>query len=284
MKSPVVAVIMLVVGLVVGIFIGPSVRFLQQKQQLSSLEKTTNIPFDRCRDLDDKQAKSCADSLLLEDALRKQDRTICSSISDQSVQKDCAARVDRLIKLGDMAAWCRGVASDSACVDLATMLLASESRDISKCNSIQTPVLLAACGNLISGSPSSEPTAAKPVMSKYQFGYNCDETNQYCVKDKQIFLTAVNNQNAKLCNDFIFNKDLCLQEVATYTAYKSGTTTACTAAPNQTMCRYDVVIAKALDAGNTSPCTSLDSRQVQGCKDMVSTTKEKRFDYLKETL
>lgn len=279
----ILAVIMLAIGLVAGLFIGPSVRDLQQKQQLASLSQTTNVAFDRCRDLDATQAKSCADSLIVEDALRKQDRVLCASISDLSVQKDCAARVERLAKLGDVSQWCKGVGSDSVCVDVATILSASESHDISKCNVITVPALLTACVDLITGA-SANTSSAVAVARAFQFGYSCDQRNTYCLNDVRTFLAAVNTQNAKLCDEFTADKNLCLQEVATYTAYKADNNVACKSAPNQQMCEYNVVLAKALDASDPKACSALDAKAVQGCQDFVKITKEKRFAYLSQTL
>lgn len=275
MKQPfVVGGIALFLGVLVGLTLQPLVDYVRQQQRVS---------FDRCANLSGREAVSCADSLLIEDAVRKQDATRCQSISDSSVLQDCVARVDRLQSLGNLASWCGGISQQGICTDLASIMAASESHDLSKCRTINSSLLLDTCNELVSGATQSLPsaqTSAKPVVSKYQFGYQCDETNAYCVADKKVFEQAVLEGKTALCDQFTVNKDLCLQEVALYRAYTAGKITLCSQSPSERGCQLDYAVAMALDAGNTQPCDELNTESAQACKTIVGSTKEKRFDYL----
>ena len=286
MKSNViVAIVFLLLGIVLGAFSAPKIASLVQRQELASLSKQANVSFDRCAGLDARASQSCADSIVIEEALRKQDRTLCASVKDESMQKDCTTRVDRIIALGDSASWCKG-SSTGFCVDIATLFRATESHDISVCNKINHPVLIQSCTNVIAGNTANDAATggARAIPITYQFGFQCDEHITDCVKDKMTLNAAIKSADVKLCEDFRGPQDLCKQEVITYAAFTSGKSAGCESAPNPVICKYDFVLAKALEAADPKLCTSLEEKAVKVCQDFVSTTKEKRFDYLNQVL
>lgn len=276
-KHIVTAIVLAAAGFALGVFAGPVFEEFSQSQSLSAYERQTGFSFERCAGLAEREMQACADQLLLDDAVRKQDDRVCETIADGSLQQDCRARVDRLIRLGQAASWCAGISNDPFCEDLAKLMLASERKDLRHCQGIMQAELSEACFAMLNGTATANANGARRVVSEFMFGYQCDEGVEQCVLDKSVFRQAVLGMDTGLCDNFTFDPAVCVQEVHTYRAY-NGTPAACGEAPNPEKCQFDVAVAKALD-GDTSACSALGGA-ADGCLTISSTLKEKRFEYL----
>lgn len=282
MKSSfVIYAVLLIVGVILGALGRPAYTTLRQQQQLSGLSAELELSFERCKDLSSTATKACADSVVLEQALRTQNKSLCASITDATLQASCVDRINLFTSLGNAGAVCAGISENALCPDAMTLLLATERQDASLCAGIQSASLLQACSNLITGIVGqTEYSGGKALIAKYSYGLKCDITIPECVNDIQTFNAAVRAGNAGSCESLAMNADHCRAEVALYKAYTSGDLATCTAALSEIQCQVETTIAKALDAGTTALCGTLEESLREGCMLTVDNNKEKRFEYL----
>lgn len=285
MKSTLPIVILgLVVGLVLGFFVRPAYTALRQKQAMSRLSGDLELSFDRCADAPFSAAKACADSVLFEEAVRAQRADACEAISDASTRQDCLSRLQLIASLGKTADVCARLSTSAVCPDVMSLLLATESNDVSMCNRIASQSLLQSCVQLVTGSNAAgEYADGKVVRSTYSYGYSCDRAVTECVSEIRTFNAAVRQGSLSSCEGLPAQADKCRTEAVLYQAYTSGDMTACATSLPQAQCQYEVTLAKALDAGDAALCATLSDNLQQGCKLVVESNKEKRFEYLNET-
>jgi hypothetical protein len=284
MKSTLPIVLLaLIVGLVLGFFVRPAYTALRQKQATSALSGDLAVSFDRCNDAPVAAAKACTDSVLFDEAVRTQRTDICEAISNAGVKQDCLSRVELITSLGKGANVCASLSTSAACPDVMNILLATETHDVVACNRIASQSLLQACVRLVSGTDlEGEYGDGKVVRSNYTYGFTCDRTIPECVNDVRAFNSAVRQGSPSSCDTLTTQADRCRTEAVLYQAYTSGDMAACVAALSEAQCQYEVTLAKALDAGNVSLCSTLSADLQQGCKLVIESNKEKRFEYLNE--
>ncbi len=282
MKSTLVIYsVLLIVGIALGALGRPAYTALRQQQQLAGLATELELSFDRCKDLPSTATKACADGVVLEQAVRTQNKSLCSSIVDLAMQASCVDRINLFASLGNAGAVCAGISENALCPDAMTLLLATERQDPTLCSGIQSASLFQACSNIVSGvNNQPEYTGAKALNTKYSYGLKCDTTIPECVSDLRTFNTAVRSENAASCEGLAMNADLCRAEVALYAAYTSGDMSICATALSAVQCQVEVTLAKALDAGTTALCGTLEESLREGCMLTVDNNKEKRFEYL----
>ena len=129
--------VLLIVGIMLGALGRPAYIALRQQQQLSGLSAELELSFERCKDLSSTATKACADGVVLEQALRTQNKILCASITDATLQASCVTRVNLVTSLGDAVAVCAGISENALCPDAVTLLLATERQDTALWNSIQ---------------------------------------------------------------------------------------------------------------------------------------------------
>ncbi len=283
--SFVLIIVALAAGLVAGYVLRPYGENRQQQMVLQDLAAETGVNLDTC--LASVDAMPCADALIRSVAVREQRLGLCAALSSSAVEADCASQVEFVRSLGESAQICEGAGGNSVCLDTVTLLAAAETQDISKCNRIQSALLLQTCERLVSGEPiEASDGSVLAQRSRYTYGLQCDSTDPFCVQNKRVFNQAVSTGQASACEQMELPPDQCQLDTLIYQAFTTGNAALCdTQQDAAASCKFQVTLAKALDAGDPALCAQAASPQDQeACVNVLRTNKEKRFEYLQEVL
>lgn len=278
-------IVALAAGLVAGYVLRPYAQNRQQQMALQDLAAETGVNLDAC--LASIDATPCADALIRSVAVREQRLELCGVLLTSAAEADCAAQVEFVRSLGENARICEGAGASSVCLDTVALLAAAEAQDISKCNRIQSALLLQTCERLVSGEPSEASNGGVLAQrSRYTYGLQCDSTDPFCVQNKRVFNQAVRTGQASVCEQMDLPPAQCQLDTLIYQAFTTGNAALCdTQQDAAASCKFQVTLAKALDAGDPALCAQAASPQDQeACVTVLRTNKEKRFDYLQESL
>lgn len=286
----VIFIIIAIAGTAIGFFLQKGLDRVSITSEMKEVAaKYAGLDTSPCqvtlKGIDRKTASSaCLNGILTAYALEHRDVSPCQDVSDSLLKQDCVARVARLQNLtADEDRFCQGVVLDALCGDLATTLLASETRDANLCLQIQNELQRSSCLALVgpAGVPAPELELGENGLPVPQFGLICIEGDEACENAQLKFSEAVASLDTSLCEDTGIYLELCLNELALYRSFQENDSSYCEERQPKEICETNLAIARALDAQNATVCGVLENETAaEGCRIIVESAKDKRFDYL----
>ncbi len=284
-KSVLITIIVAALAFAGGLF-AHTIQINRASQSLidSFAARLPGVDLTPCRQAPAGIVETCVDNTILTAATQKGQSVLCQEIANESVRQQCTDRVAFLDRLSaDTGDYCQGLQNNPLCQDFALTLLASLQAKREECTAVANETIRSLCLQQfpVPIIPVTNPTGSQPPARQY--GLICASNDQACVSALPAFKAAILAKSKEQCQVLGAYEQICLNELAIYTAYMGGSLNDCSARNPLGLCEAWLITARALD-GNAELCETIkDAAPKESCKVEVSSAQgQKRFDYLKK--